>query len=72
MKWLILLTVLSVASPRAEEWQKVAFIGDAEVKSISGLVEVSAGESDRILHERDTAKLARCCASGAELKSCCK
>jgi len=35
----------------------VAFIGDAEVKTISGLVEVVAGTEERILHEKETAKI---------------
>jgi hypothetical protein len=53
----LLLAVLSVVSSRSEEWRKVAFIGDAEVKTISGVVEVIANKEERILHEKETAKV---------------
>ena len=35
----------------------MAFIGDAEVKTISGVVEVVSGKEERILHEKETAKV---------------
>lgn len=53
---LLLLLALAATSIHAEdEWRKVAFIGDAKVKSISGLVEVIAPET-RTLREGQTAK----------------
>ncbi len=58
--FLFLALTLAVTSGRSEEWRKVAFIGDAEVKTISGVVEVVSAKGDkqdRILHEKDTAKV---------------
>jgi hypothetical protein len=52
---LLLLTALAVTPARSEDWRKVAFIGDAEVKNISGVVEVVSGKQERILHEKETA-----------------
>lgn len=54
VKWLLLVGVVGVLSSISEEWRKVAFIGDAEVKSISGVVELVNG-SERILREKETA-----------------
>ena len=54
VKWLLLVGVAGVLSSVSEEWRKVAFIGDAEVKSISGVVELVNG-SERILREKETA-----------------
>jgi hypothetical protein len=57
---LLLMMALAVTSSRGEEWRKVAFIGDAEVKTISGVVEVVAAKGDkqdRILHEKEIAKV---------------
>lgn len=54
VKWLLLVGVIGVVSGISEEWRKVAFIGDAEVKSISGVVELVNG-SERILREKETA-----------------
>lgn len=51
------MTAFAVTSPHSEEWRKVAFIGDAEVKNISGLVEVVSGKQERILHEKETAQV---------------
>lgn len=57
VKWLLLLATLGLGCARAEDWRKVAFIGDADVKSISGLVELVTTREDRILHEKETAKV---------------
>jgi hypothetical protein len=54
VRWLLLVGVVGVLSSISEEWRKVAFIGDAEVKSISGVVELVNG-SERILREKETA-----------------
>ena len=54
MKCLLLVGMVGVLSSMSEEWQKIAFIGDAEVKSISGVVELVNG-SERILREKETA-----------------
>lgn len=54
-KWLALMAALAIGSVRGEDWRKIAFIGDADVKSISGVVEVIAGQENRILHEKETA-----------------
>lgn len=35
----------------------MAFIGDAEVKTISGVVEIVSGKQERILHEKETARV---------------
>jgi hypothetical protein len=55
VKLLLLLPALMVAVARGEEWRKVAFIGNADVKSVTGLVEVVSGDGDTILHEKDVA-----------------
>jgi hypothetical protein len=55
VKLLLLLPALIVAVARGEEWRKVAFIGNADVKSVTGLVEVVSGNGDTILHEKDVA-----------------
>jgi hypothetical protein len=55
MRWLLLAVTLALPSGRGEEWRKVAFIGDAEVKSISGVVEVVSGGQDRIVHSKEIA-----------------
>jgi hypothetical protein len=53
---LILLLTLSALGAHADEsWRKVAFVGDAKVKKISGLVEVIA-PAQRILHPGEEAK----------------
>lgn len=53
---LILLVTLAASTIRAEEdWRRVAFIGDANVKSITGLVEVIAPEG-RVLREGEKAQ----------------
>src|SRR5688572_33475028 len=54
VKWLPLFGVIGVLSGNSEEWRKVAFIGDAEVKSISGVVELING-NERILRAKETA-----------------
>jgi hypothetical protein len=54
-KWLLLGGMLVLSSGRGEEWRKIAFIGNAEVKSISGVVEVITGSQEKVLHERETA-----------------
>src|SRR5688572_27973209 len=54
---LLLVAKIAAFSGRAEEWQKVAFIGNAEVKSISGVVEVISGKEERDLRPKDTAKV---------------
>jgi hypothetical protein len=51
----LLVVMLNVVDGKAEEWKKVAFIGNAEVKSISGVVEVVAGKEERTLREKETA-----------------
>lgn len=53
---LILLAMVSLTSSIAEEWRKVAFVGNAKVKTISGLVEVILPEK-RILREGEVAKV---------------
>lgn len=35
----------------------MAFIGDAEVKNISGVVEIVSAKQERILHEKETARV---------------
>ena len=55
MRWLLLAVTLALPSGRGEEWRKVAFIGDAEVKSISGVVEVVSAGQDRIVHAKEIA-----------------
>ncbi|HEY6228329.1 MAG TPA: hypothetical protein VI282_14500 [Verrucomicrobiae bacterium] len=57
LKWFLLLITLALPSGRSEEWRKVAFIGDAEVKTISGVVEIVSGKQERILHEKETARV---------------
>ena len=57
MKWFLLLITLALPPGRGEEWRKVAFIGDAEVKTISGVVEIVSGKQERILHEKETARV---------------
>jgi len=57
LKWFLLLITLALSSGRSEEWRKVAFIGDAEVKTISGVVEIVSGKQERILHEKETARV---------------
>ncbi len=55
---MILLVLASAGGwARAEEWQKVAFIGNAEVKSITGLVEVITSGEERIVHPGEKAKI---------------
>jgi hypothetical protein len=47
LKFLATLT-LTVASVRADEdWRRVAFVGDAQVKSISGVVEIATTGQER-------------------------
>ena len=55
MKWLLLVATLLASRIGAEEWRKVAFIGSADVKSISGLVEVMNRPGDQILRAGDVA-----------------
>ena len=55
IRCLLLTMTLALVSGRGEEWRKVAFIGDADVKSISGVVEVVSGGQERILHPREIA-----------------
>ncbi len=56
VRYLLLFAAFAVSSVRAdEEWRRVAFPGEAKVKSITGLVEVIAPES-RILREGQMAK----------------
>src|ERR1041385_4663506 len=57
VKWLLLLAMLALGSARGEEWRKVAFIGDAEVKTISGVGEIISGKEERILHPKETARV---------------
>jgi hypothetical protein len=57
LPWFLLLITLALPSGRSEEWRKVAFIGDAEVKTISGVVEIVSGRQERILHEKETARV---------------
>jgi hypothetical protein len=57
VKWLLLAATLAFGAVRAEEWRKIAFIGDAEVKSISGVVELITGQEDRVLHEKEIASV---------------
>ncbi len=48
---------MTVASLHAdEEWQRVAFVGNAEVTSISGLVEVITKGEERIVRKGEKAK----------------
>ncbi|HUS35781.1 MAG TPA: hypothetical protein VM680_10565 [Verrucomicrobiae bacterium] len=54
MKWFLLVSAIGVLSGIGEEWRKIAFIGDAEVKSISGVVELVNG-SERVLRANETA-----------------
>jgi hypothetical protein len=57
VQYFLLLATLAVSSLRAEdEWRRVAFVGDAKVKSISGLVEVIAPET-RVLREGEKARV---------------
>jgi len=55
LKCLLLAVALIPGTVRSEDWRKIAFIGDADVKSISGVVELLTGEQDRVLHEKETA-----------------
>jgi len=55
MKCLVAVAMLAVAGTHAEDWQKVAFVGNAKVKSISGLVEVIEPDQ-RILREGEAAR----------------
>jgi hypothetical protein len=55
VRYLSLLVAFSISIVQAEEWRKVAFVGSAKVKSISGLVEVIQPE-ERILREGEIAK----------------
>ena len=55
--WFLLAVMVSVAGVKGEDWKKVAFIGNAEVKSISGVVEVIQGKEERILREKETANM---------------
>ena len=55
--WLVLTVTLALTSGRGDEWRKVAFIGDADVKSVSGVVEVVSDGQERILHEKEVAKV---------------
>jgi hypothetical protein len=58
MNWLLVIAALTIGLARGEEdWRKVAFIGDADVKSISGLVEVISGKEERVLHEKEIATI---------------
>src|SRR5204863_6288497 len=57
MNCVLLLITLAISSGRSEEWRKIAFIGDADVKTISGLVEVVNKGQDRVLHEKEVAKV---------------
>lgn len=57
LKWLLLVGMIAVSPGRSEVWQKVAFIGNAEVKSISGVVEVINGKDERVLREKEEAKV---------------
>ena len=53
--WFLLAAMFSVVGGKGEDWKKVAFIGNADVKSISGVVEVINGKDERILREKETA-----------------
>jgi hypothetical protein len=53
---LLLLVTLTASLGAEDQWRRVAFLGNARVKSISGLVEVIAPQS-RILREGETAKV---------------
>jgi hypothetical protein len=55
IRCLLLTITLALVSGRGEEWRKVAFIGDADVKSIAGVVEVVSGGEERILHPKEVA-----------------
>jgi hypothetical protein len=57
VKWLLLGLALTANFGRSEDWRKIAFIGNANVKSISGVVEVIKGNEERVLHERETANV---------------
>jgi len=57
MRCLFLALIVGVTAARSEDWKKVAFIGNAEVKSISGVVEVLNGKEERILREKEKAKV---------------
>jgi len=52
---LLIAVGLSAATQAEESWRKVAFIGDANVKKISGLAEVMA-PTERILHPGEGVK----------------
>lgn len=49
------VVMLATVGARGDDWKKVAFVGNAKVKSISGLVEVVQPEQ-RILREGETAR----------------
>ena len=56
IKYLLFLTFLAVTTVRAEEWRRVAFVGEAKVKTISGLVEVLDAKGEQhILHAGEPA-----------------
>ena len=55
MKWIAATVMLATVAAQSEDWKKVAFIGNAKVKSISGLVEVVQPDQ-RVLREGETAK----------------
>lgn len=51
----VILVAFFLLSIQGEEWRKVAFVGSAKIKSISGLVEVIQPDQ-RILREGEVAK----------------
>lgn len=53
---LIAAAALACGSISAEEWRQVAFIGNAKVFSVSGVVEVMHPKKTRVLREGENAK----------------
>jgi hypothetical protein len=55
MRWIAATVIFATVAAQSDEWKKVAFVGNAKVKSISGLVEVIQPEQ-RTLREGEMAR----------------
>lgn len=55
IKYLFLILGLATITAQTEEWRRVAFVGEAKVKTLSGLVEILEPSGQRILHSGDPA-----------------
>jgi hypothetical protein len=56
LKFLLLIATMALLNVHAEEWRKVAFVGDAKVKSATGLVEIVANSGQKTLRAGDKAE----------------